>query len=548
MSVVLQLPRDILHNIYSEWLGWKDLSRLDKAFVKKSEREEWLTSLTDLRSSKLDPYTSDNSMQMFIKWLVSRKVYCVDDFPIGVDVLEDLMTVLDMESYCPALRSIEITRWSINQHSSDVTHVENNLSIFLSHCHNLRGVTINVDKIDINCNYLSDIVLSVLIENLTENSLVKISFHNVKTNNRHRKINMMETDFITKHASSLRHLNISTLYEVDLHFIVYTLIENQIYLRVLTVHLGGKPLQVMPFLISYLSSFGGLLEDLEVNSLVRSFNAENLVACVAASCPKLTRLAVDHCEPCSIETLRRLYEQCPYLQYVSIGDVDKVIETDEKRKTMSIEVKGDNEDWVICLSHALRRRQYKKVTLRLREDNYYHTVGNLKSMLEPYHIHLQCFTHESSLISLLQDLPHLNSLQLTSTVNNQYTDATLAAISEHANSLTELKFDNIDVFDSLLSELIKACLLLERLIINDCGWESLVAIWKLSNLNMVDLTMHESVSEALLDGLLLNKKVKWSSSLEEGFIKTYEGIFFYVFIDISDGWKKCYRWRKRASG
>eukprot|EP00981_Chlorochromonas_danica_P004650 scaffold921_cov190-Ochromonas_danica.AAC.7 len=48
MSVIWQLPGDILHSVYSEWLGWKDVSRLDVACVGKSDREVWLTSLTDL--------------------------------------------------------------------------------------------------------------------------------------------------------------------------------------------------------------------------------------------------------------------------------------------------------------------------------------------------------------------------------------------------------------------------------------------------------------------------------------------------------------------
>eukprot|EP00981_Chlorochromonas_danica_P008695 scaffold2278_cov171-Ochromonas_danica.AAC.3 len=205
------------------------------------------------------------------------------------DVLEDLMTVLDMESYCPALRSIEITRWSVNQHTSDLTH------------------------------------------ELIDNSLVKISLSNYTTKNRRPEINVMITNLLTKHASSLRHLNISALYEEDMDFIVSTVIEKQICLRVFCTS------QAMSSLISFISSSGDLLEVLEVINTQRPFNAEALVASVAASCPKLTRLVTSRCKPCSIETLRRLYEQCPHLQDVSIGSVDKVIETDEQRKSVSIE-------------------------------------------------------------------------------------------------------------------------------------------------------------------------------------------------------------------
>eukprot|EP00981_Chlorochromonas_danica_P009377 scaffold2642_cov183-Ochromonas_danica.AAC.4 len=383
-------------------------------------------------------------------------------------------------------------------------------------------------------NLDSDVVLAALVEQLRENSLVKISLQNIK---RHHASNVMVTTFLTKHASSLRVLYISALHKVVMDNIISTLIENQIRLRELTIILGGVGLQRMSSLMSYLSSSGRLLENLEVCSKRRPFDAEDIVTSVAASCPKLTRLITYDCQSCSMETLRRLYEQCPHLQDVSIGSVDKVIETDEKRKSVSIEVKGHNEDWAICLSHALRRRQYKQVSLWLRED-YNHRVEKLESMLEPCRIHLHCFTHESSLISLLQDLPHLNSLHLLPTVNIQYTDAALAAISEHANSLMELNLINIHFSDRVLSELIKTCHLLERLIIHDCGWESLDAISKLSNVNMVNLGTNRYVPEEMLDGLLLSEKVKWPSTLEDGLIRAFLGSFVYDFIDISYGWRK----------
>eukprot|EP00981_Chlorochromonas_danica_P008693 scaffold2278_cov171-Ochromonas_danica.AAC.1 len=180
------------------------------------------------------------------------------------------------------------------------------------------------------------------MELLRENSLVKISLRNIE---RHHEGNVMITDLITKHASSLRTLRIFTAINdnVEMDYFLSTLIKNQIYLRELSIPLGGEPMQVIPSLISYLSSSGSLLEDLEVSGVSTSLNAEELVASVANSCPKLTRLAADHCEPCSIETLRRLYEQCPHLEDVPIGS----FKIDDKRKYLSIEVKGHNEDWAI---------------------------------------------------------------------------------------------------------------------------------------------------------------------------------------------------------
>eukprot|EP00981_Chlorochromonas_danica_P008404 scaffold2187_cov182-Ochromonas_danica.AAC.5 len=525
MNVILQLPRDIIHSVYSDWLEWKDLSRLDRACVEKNEREEWLTSLTSLKISRKFDSVSNIILTIFYKWLGSRNVFCVEDFPVRLDVLEDLVTVLDMEAYCPTLRSIVIKASSSDENISNKIH----LSVFLSHCRNLQEVSVWMSKLD------SDMVFSVLIEKLRENSLVNISFHAVKT---HHEGNLMITDFITKHASSLRVFCISIVDNVNMDFIVSNLIKNQICLRELIILWGGNPSQVMPSLISYLSSSGGLLEVLGAFSLKRSFNGEDLVVSVAISCPKLSRLVTSRCEQCSIESLRRLYEQCPHLQDVSIGNLDKLIETHEKSKCVSIEVKGHNEDWAVCLSHALRRRQYKKVTLRLRED-YNHRVSSLKSMLEPYHIDLVASTtSESSLISLLKDLPHLNSLQLVPEVNNPYSDATLAAISEHVNSLIELTFDNTHFTNSMLSELVKTCQLLERLTIVDCGLECLKTISELSNLNMVDITLRGFVAREVLEGLLLDDKVTWPSTLKEGTIKSVGYGIPYKFYNESHQWAR----------
>eukprot|EP00981_Chlorochromonas_danica_P011072 scaffold3715_cov249-Ochromonas_danica.AAC.1 len=73
MSVMWKLPRDILHSVYGEWLEWKDLTRLDVACVEKTDREAWLSSLTDLRISRGDVSLSDDEMRMFSMWLVNRK-------------------------------------------------------------------------------------------------------------------------------------------------------------------------------------------------------------------------------------------------------------------------------------------------------------------------------------------------------------------------------------------------------------------------------------------------------------------------------------------
>eukprot|EP00981_Chlorochromonas_danica_P005867 scaffold1206_cov184-Ochromonas_danica.AAC.4 len=549
MSVVLKLPEDILHAVYSEWLEWKDLSMLDIACMKKNEREEWLTSLSDLKMTQplATKYVfSNHAMKVFYKWLGNRRVFCVKGFVVMPDVLEDLAGgLLEMESYCPTLRSIDIYTWCSNYGNSDISQDESNLSVFLSHCRNLQGLTVRMDDTGYP-KQLCDSILQVLVEKLRENSLVKISLQGILTR---LDSHVMITNLLTKHASSLQYLNLCRTVGMDI--VISTLLEKQIRLKVLSADIDCRHSERMASLISYISSAGCLLEDLKVECW--SLNADDLVLSVSKSCPKLTRFCCGG--PCSTRNLRQLFEQCPYLQYVSI---EGTMKTYEENMSVTIEVKGSDDDWAVCLTHALKRRQYKQVTLRLREVYHYHPVRSLMSILKPCQIRVENSVSEVILISLLQDLPHLNRLDLYQAINNQYyTDATLLAIKDHAKSLTEL-FVTSDYSvvsgrcfsDKLLSELIKNCRLLKRLTIYGCGWESLQAISSHFSLMTVRLTMSERVSEEMLDGLLLHEKIqgtawewccglwgnpirslrtKWSSTLEEGNVRSYNNSISYKF-------------------
>eukprot|EP00981_Chlorochromonas_danica_P015224 scaffold10968_cov170-Ochromonas_danica.AAC.1 len=128
---------------------------------------------------------------------------------------------------------------------------------------------------------------------------------------------------------------------------------------------------------------------------------------------------------------------------------------------------------------------------------------------------------------MLEDLPHLNKLRLHQ--DNLYTGAALAIILEHAKSLTDLTVtsnhtDSVSrsFSDHQLSELIKACELLQIIFISNCEMESLVAISKHSSVIMVDLYMNESVTVEMLDELLLDEKVEWPPTLEDGSIQVCE--------------------------
>eukprot|EP00981_Chlorochromonas_danica_P000421 scaffold96_cov167-Ochromonas_danica.AAC.28 len=528
MSIIWQLPRDILHSVYSEWLGWKDLSRLDIACMKKNEREVWLTSLTDLRITQRWSLHR-NKMKIFYRWLADRKVFCVDGFIVIVSIVEDLAAVLDMESYCPALRSIEIANWG-GDLISNISQVEKNLSFFLSHCHNLLEVTTNMLDFSSNSKQVCDIVLPILTENLRENSLVKISLSGVFRSHESR---VMLANFIKKHASSLRDLKLFTAKD-GFDTIISTLIENQILLRVLNTSPEVS-------LLSYLTSAGDLLEVLEVRYRDEvPISMDDLIVSVATSCPKLTRLKIsnDNSSSTEIENLLRLYEQCSHLQDV---DISGAIRVDNKQGSVSSAAKGSSEAWATFLSHVLRRRQYKEVWLYLGEAYHHHPVGNLKSMLKPYEIGLEACVPESSLMLMLQDLPHLNRLRLHQ--GNSYTDAALAIIIEHAKSLTDLAVlsNHVDLVglcftDKQLSELIKACQLLQIIIISNCEMESLVAISKHSTVKVVNITVAESVSVEMLDGLLLDEKVEWPPTLEAGSIQWSNRNFGYEFNGESRHW------------
>lgn len=127
----------------------------------------------------------------------------------------------------------------------------------------------------------------------------------------------------------------------------------------------------------------------------------------------------------------------------------------------------------------------------------------------------------------------MNSMYLDEDTNDPYTDATLSAITKHAKCLTELsvnseRTESSSCFsDKVLSELITACQSLKRLCSvrsltpAGSGFDSLLAISKHSSLVLIRLTMDESASEELLDGLLLDEKVQGPSTLKQGYIELF---------------------------
>eukprot|EP00981_Chlorochromonas_danica_P005873 scaffold1206_cov184-Ochromonas_danica.AAC.10 len=159
-------------------VGMEGFIKVRYSRVEKNERKEWLTSIEDLRMTQRCSLHPDK-MRIFYRWLAGRKVFNADGFVVRLSIIEDLVAVFDMESYCPALRSIKIDNWASDGIISNISQFENNLSAFLSHCHNLLEVTTNMQDISPSSKQVCDIVLPILSEKLRENSLIKISISGV---------------------------------------------------------------------------------------------------------------------------------------------------------------------------------------------------------------------------------------------------------------------------------------------------------------------------------------------------------------------------------
>eukprot|EP00981_Chlorochromonas_danica_P005868 scaffold1206_cov184-Ochromonas_danica.AAC.5 len=218
------------------------LSILDIACVKKNEREEWLTSLTDLRITQrltTKKLFSDDTLRIFYTWLADRKVFCVEGFPVSVDVIADLVGgLLDMESYFPTLRSIDIYIYGVVMEAWLILQTVK--------------VEFNDQYIHILSQFLSDIIFGVLTEKLRENSL-----RNLDLTGSYKTHTMIER-LLTKHASSLKELSLSMSDETR-NLFVSTLLKNEIHLKVLSIKLEEYSSEMMDSLISYLSSAGDFI-------------------------------------------------------------------------------------------------------------------------------------------------------------------------------------------------------------------------------------------------------------------------------------------------
>eukprot|EP00981_Chlorochromonas_danica_P011280 scaffold3838_cov183-Ochromonas_danica.AAC.1 len=213
-SLLLQLPRDILHSVYSEWLpSWRDLSYLDVGCVGEGDREAWLCSLSEVRiiSGKSLKRVSNESMRRWYEWVISRKVLVVERFPVRLRLFTNLTTELDFGSYCPYIHSIEIKNvLDTNEHALDsnmLSVLKERMGLFVRDCIHLKGVRYydyeNDGKDYENFDRdIDDLVFSVLGAGLNSNTLQSIDIDTLTelTTFTDRKI----VQFIADHSLSLQ--------------------------------------------------------------------------------------------------------------------------------------------------------------------------------------------------------------------------------------------------------------------------------------------------------------------------------------------------------
>lgn len=138
---IWQLNEDILRFLLTEWLEWKDLSALDVAYLNKKDRTTvWLSSLTHLTiPTRFDSLSlSHERTQSFYQWLTHRRVFCIEGFPVPLDLLNNLLVdkeedddldFIKSSHYYSVLHSIKI----VSGKNAD-SQVGSNLSVFLRQC------------------------------------------------------------------------------------------------------------------------------------------------------------------------------------------------------------------------------------------------------------------------------------------------------------------------------------------------------------------------------------------------------------------------------
>eukprot|EP00981_Chlorochromonas_danica_P011413 scaffold3999_cov196-Ochromonas_danica.AAC.9 len=541
-SILLQLPRDILHSVYSDWLAsWRDLSCLDVGCVAKEDRETWLCSFCELKMKSGLENLCDQAISGWYEWVFSRKVLLVEKFSVKLSGLVNLAAELDYSSYCPALRSIEILNdladaaAAADDYDDDdddddddnadcpldsgtLSVLEQRLYMFLAACIHLEGVKyiVSVEGSEVN-----DLVFLALRNALQTNTLqsmhlVIYSGVNICTPNIIREI-------LANHLSSMRDLELcpsQTVSEESVDEIMSILHEKTTPLKRLC--LSDVSLQKLS---RWLSSVAMHLEELEIGNYVivniEEFQKGDILSYVGGACPRLRSLRLGICEMVKngskefpMSKLLQLYELCPHLITFTCHDpisqaliCIEVIEDrselyyDARVFSLSMEEKAKFLD---CIYLAMQRSPCKlslsNVHFCSNLIEHYDEWVLFKSKLSSYLTSLAGVVSESILVEALKELPRLDKVDIKS---ERYCDLSLSALMEYGYDLKtlyiySLRYMNIPdqcrFSDDMMSKMIESCQMLEILKIPCAGCKSVLAV-----------KHHPKLKEVFLNSVLLAK-------------------------------------------
>eukprot|EP00981_Chlorochromonas_danica_P014015 scaffold7232_cov310-Ochromonas_danica.AAC.5 len=508
---------------------------------------------------------SDQAMTGWYQWVGSHKVLLVEGFPVRLSVLENLLTVLDNDTHCPSLQSIEIINdlqreRSLPSLSLDRVHswLEETVSLFLTQCSHLKSISLYTmydkhnDQSNYHINHLVEVesrLLSLLLREIKKNTLVKvdITFHSPSS-----PFYQQICNFLTHHLSTLRDLNLivaaSTRQTVYFDEIMTFLITTSCPLRRLS--LACESLAIHGSVMDYLQVAGMYLEELELgndsqvcNNLVVS---DELLGSIGRACPRLRTLHLFTSMRQNMKKPSNLYTLCPYLKSF-------VIECMMDYSYFSVCMKVDDERHVVqyydnCSSTMEEMADWCHSLYTVLDRMHYYTLvitgycfdfsssecvkwQSVKSKLSLYICEIQAVMSETVLIEAVRDLPRLEKLEIEVS-RHLFSDASLAAITEYRSNLKVLSIHDYPgkphchFSDEMIGKMIRTCKGLESLKLLGAGHESILAVRNHLTVRIVCLE-NVKVEKAMMITLLFDPFEGKNWTLRRGEVKGDDYHFIY---------------------
>eukprot|EP00981_Chlorochromonas_danica_P007024 scaffold1524_cov182-Ochromonas_danica.AAC.8 len=533
-SLLLQLPRDILHSVYSEWLSsWRDLSCLDVGCLAEGDREAWLRSLREVKVSLPLRRLSDVLLVSWYDWVISRQVFLVESFPVLLGVLGNLVSMSDgCASYCAALHSIEM------ESAGDCllfdgpaltsvffTDMQERVDFFMRACSGLKGITYSS-----GCDEMNGVVFSSLIREREANTLSSIAIHfsSPLSPSTLNKIGQL----LMKHLSQMETLEFSSdaISEESVNGILSLLHEKTTPLKRLSLPVGYLSLTAL--LTSLSSSLGRYLESLTLGRCMMikrvNYMEGDFLFDLGRSCPRLKRLTLSTSisyDDFAMRKFCQMFVLCPNLisftysslfrsiviDVIGVNDQYELIYSLGSIKLLSRE---DKEEALDCISAAIQRSQHKMLALSNQpfcDDlvKQYDDWVLFKSKLSSYLTDLHGVMSESVLIEAVQGLPRLEKLDCIVMEGERLSDLSLAVLIEKVCGLKKICIYSLryrpeawSFSDEMVSKVVRGCDRLEELTIPCAGCETVLAVRHHVRLRKVSL---EYVTEAkeVLAGIVL---------------------------------------------